>query len=69
MIPFTFRCPTSSLIVQGFTDDRAPAGDYYEAVECTACNHIHFVNPLNGSVMRAEADRQKTRTVIDGRAS
>jgi hypothetical protein len=51
MSPFTFRCPTSAQIVQGFASDGAPAGDYFEAVECTACKRVHLVNPRTGKLV------------------
>jgi hypothetical protein len=53
MKPFIFRCPTSTLVVQGFSDG-GPVGDYFEAVECAACKHVHFVNPRTGHLL---ADR------------
>lgn len=51
MTAFTFRCPISALVVQGFSGDGALAGDYFEAVECTACKHMHFVNTRTGKVV------------------
>ena len=51
MTSFTFRCPNTDLLVQGWSEAALLAGPYYEAVECTACKHMHFVDPRTGDVM------------------
>jgi hypothetical protein len=50
MTPFTFRCPTSTLVVQAFASDGASVGEYFEAVECNACKQTHLVNPRTGKI-------------------
>jgi hypothetical protein len=57
MTSFTFRCPNTGLLVQGWAAAPTVAGRYYEAVDCTACKHMHFVDPRTGDVMAR--DRQK----------
>jgi hypothetical protein len=65
MALFIFRCPKTSLNVQGFTaDDPTSTGDdvTYEMVTCTACTRTHFVSPKTGKVMGADGElclRQK----------
>ena len=49
--PFIYRCPTTGMNVQGWTDDDHPAdGDdnRYQMVTCLACRRFHFVNPFTG---------------------
>jgi len=36
--------------VQGWAEESPAANDYYEAVQCTACKHVHLVNPVSGRV-------------------
>jgi hypothetical protein len=62
MSPFTFRCPTSALIVQGFASDGASVGDYFEAVECNACKQTHLVNPRTGKVVGETYEGGRTTT-------
>jgi len=50
MIAFVFKCPNTGLQVQSWRSGTAMAGDYFEAVECTACKRVHFVDPRNGKV-------------------
>jgi hypothetical protein len=51
MAAFVYRCPTSGLKVQGWLADE-PSSEYdrasYEAVICTACTRVHFVNRKTG---------------------
>ena len=53
MRKLVFRCPVSGLVsaVQDWSAESPLAIDYYEAVRCTACERIHFINPRNGKVM------------------
>ena len=51
MTSFTFRCPTSGLLLQGWAEAPKVAEDYFEAVECTACKRAHLVNPRTGKVI------------------
>jgi hypothetical protein len=55
MPAFIFNCPATGLKVQGWTTEEPPAVGYYEAVECTACKAVHFVNPHTGKIV---GDRQ-----------
>jgi hypothetical protein len=36
--------------VQGWAAESLAKNDYYEAVQCTACNHVHLVSPTSGRV-------------------
>jgi hypothetical protein len=54
MTSFTFRCPNTNLLVQGWSEAASLAGPYYEAVECAACKQMHFVDPRTGNVMAGE---------------
>lgn len=47
---YLFICPTTQMAVHGWAADEVPPIDYYEAVECTACKHVHLVNPRTGKV-------------------
>jgi hypothetical protein len=51
MTAFTFRCPNTALLVQGWSDTEVTADDNYEAVTCTACGRVHFVSARTGSVV------------------
>jgi len=57
MATFIFRCPNTSLKVQGWTADDPEKGEgFYEAVACTACSSVHLVNPENGAMLDADDD-------------
>jgi hypothetical protein len=48
MIAFVFRCSTTKLHVQGWSErdlDREPNEEVFELVECPACGARHLVNP------------------------
>jgi len=49
---FTFRCPTTGLQVQAWTDgDVTEEADAFVTIACTACSGSHFVNALTGKVL------------------
>jgi hypothetical protein len=54
MPPFLYRCPNTSLRVQGFVAEEVPDGDAYEAITCLACQRVHLVNPATGKVLGQE---------------
>jgi hypothetical protein len=56
---FLFRCPNTGLAVQGWVadDPTKRANDNYEAVTCTACKRVHYVNPKTGKVLGEVRDR------------
>jgi hypothetical protein len=76
MTTFVYRCPNTTLRVQGFSVDEVPdggAGAYYVTVTCTACRGLHLVNPKTGRVAfggndspgynpRVKSGRAKART-------
>jgi hypothetical protein len=53
MAPFLYRCPSTGLNVQGFVanDPTESEAEIYEAITCTACTRLHFVNPKTGKVL------------------
>ena len=53
MKTFLYRCPHTSRNVQGWIADDPTEGnkDAFEAVTCTACTRVHFVNPNTGKVL------------------
>jgi hypothetical protein len=51
MSTFTYRCPTTGQEVQGWLADTAIGDDTYEAITCTTCNLLHFVNVTTGKVL------------------
>jgi len=54
MAAFIFRCPATGLNVQGWVADDPSTEDdnkTYEAVICTACTKLHFVNPKTGKTL------------------
>ena len=55
---FTFVCPNTGLATHGWTADEPPAFEYYEAVECTACQRIHLVDPRTGRVAGKDNDER-----------
>jgi hypothetical protein len=51
MAAFIYRCPTTGLKVQGWLEDESLSENgsaSYEAVICTACTRVHFVNRKTG---------------------
>jgi hypothetical protein len=53
MSSLMFTCPTTRMKVHAWVadDPAAPAFDYFEAVECTACRGFHMINPRSGRVL------------------
>jgi hypothetical protein len=58
MVAFVYRCPSTSLRVQGWVADDPSErdGKSYEAVTCLICARIHLVNPKTGKVLLGEGD-------------
>ena len=57
MAPFIFRCPNTGLNVQGWSaEDVTDEADTYEAMTCTACRQLHFVNRATGKVLGDDRD-------------
>ena len=55
MATFFYRCPNTGYNVKGFIADRADDDDEaFEAVTCTVCQRVHFVNPKTGKVIGDE---------------
>jgi hypothetical protein len=51
MAAFIYRCPTTGLKVQGWLADESSSENdstSYEAVICTACTRVHFINRKTG---------------------
>ena len=49
---FVFRCPRTSLNVQGFVaDDVSSEEEVFVSVGCLACGQAHFVNPKTGKTL------------------
>jgi hypothetical protein len=57
MVAFVYRCPSTSLRIQGWVADDPSERDEksYEAVTCLICARIHLVNPKTGKVCWARA--------------
>jgi hypothetical protein len=58
MVPFLYRCPNTSLLVQGWSADDAPEseGETYETVTCAACAQTHLVNYATGKVFGTDEE-------------
>jgi hypothetical protein len=57
MPPFIYRCPNTSLNVQGFSAEEITADDAsFETVTCLACRQLHLVNPTTGKVLGSDND-------------
>ena len=56
---FIYRCPNTGMNVQGFTADDLTEDDKetYEAVSCTACRQVHWVNPKTEKVLGRDNSR------------
>ncbi|HUN95375.1 MAG TPA: hypothetical protein VMU69_03945 [Bradyrhizobium sp.] len=52
MSTFIYRCPITGQKVQGWVADAAAGDDTYNAVTCSSCNLLHFVNVTTGKVLR-----------------
>jgi len=57
MSAFTYQCPTTGRKVQGLVADAAAGDDTYEAVTCTTCGLLHFVNVTTGKVLGTGDER------------
>jgi hypothetical protein len=57
MAAILFRCPNTGLAVQAWFADSPHAEDSFEAVTCTACTGIHYINPATGKTLSAEEGR------------
>jgi hypothetical protein len=53
MASFIYRCPNLGLLVQGWAaqDVTDRETESFEAMHCTACAQLHFVNPKTGKVL------------------
>lgn len=51
MPTFVYRCPNTSLKVQGVVADEATDDDTFHPVTCIACTRIHMVNPKTAKVL------------------
>jgi hypothetical protein len=53
MVNLIFRCTQTSMNVQVWLPDGAPADrlDSYEAVTCPACSRLHLVNKTTGKML------------------
>jgi hypothetical protein len=56
MESFTFKCPNTSLRVQGFVAEAVSDKDTYAPVQCVACSRVHYVNPKTGRVLGEDGD-------------
>ncbi len=67
MVAFIYRCPTTSLKVQGWTvdDGRANEDETYQALTCLACRQTHLVNPTTGKVLSANANANANANTDD----
>jgi hypothetical protein len=50
MPSFIYRCPNTRDRIQGFVAEDVPRGTF-EAVICTLCRQLHFVEPATGRVL------------------
>jgi hypothetical protein len=58
MATFVYRCPSSSLQVQGWVaDDPEKGEEFCEALTCTACGVVHLVYPETGNVLGADGKK------------
>ena len=58
MAAFIYRCSSTGLNVQGWIADDPTEGEgkTYEAVTCTACTRLHWVNPKTGKALGADEE-------------
>jgi hypothetical protein len=59
MAAFIYRCPITGLKVQGWLADEPSSENdraSYEAVICTACTTVHFVNRKTGRTIGDEEE-------------
>jgi len=58
---FTYRCPNTGRLAQGFTaEDISADTDIYEVVRCVLCRQVHRVNPATGRILGD--DRKQTKS-------
>ena len=57
-IGFVFRCPNTGKNVQGWVADDPSEREAwsFEAVTCTACTRVHFVDPRTGKMLGEDED-------------
>ena len=49
---FTYRCPKTRRLVQGFSaEDTSEDQHVYEPMTCPVCHQVHYVNPATGKVL------------------
>jgi hypothetical protein len=56
MATFIYRCPNTTLKIQGWVADDMDSrtnDESYQAVTCLACRQTHLVNPATGKVLSA----------------
>jgi hypothetical protein len=53
MANIIFRCPNTGINVQHRLDDVAPRSEEntYDAVHCSACTRLHFINRSTGKLL------------------
>lgn len=53
MATFIYRCPTTSLLVQGWIadDPTENSTERFEALTCLVCTRVHLVDPQTGKVL------------------
>jgi hypothetical protein len=57
MQEFLFQCPITGDKVQGSVDENsAVAFPFYAAVECSACQRVHLVDPRTSKVVGEDED-------------
>jgi hypothetical protein len=57
---FIFRCPTTKLHVQGWSEqdlNRATEDEVFELVACSACGARHLVNPKTSRLLFLDRNR------------
>ena len=58
MMPyFVFRCPTTSMNVQHWSDEDDDVREHeYEGIICPACTRLHFLNRRTGKLLGQERE-------------
>jgi len=57
MPSFIYRCPNTGHRIQGFVAEDVPEGTF-EAVMCTLCRQLHFVEPSSGRVLGEDSSNE-----------
>ena len=61
---FTYRCPNTGRLAQGFTaEDISADTDIYEVVRCVLCRQVHRVNPANDHPAQVEGSGPRQNSV------